>query len=148
MHNRGCRVASRPKVVEIGEDEVGCPGRGHFTQQVRRDWGGEDFRHLMAVVEAVLERPFADGRRVGISGFSYGGYMTAWAIGQTDRFAAAVCGAPVFDFESVYGTSDIGHVFGPLQWGASPHDDPDWYTVRSPSTFAHPARTPTLTLHA
>ena len=118
-----------------------------FTQQVTGDWGGEDYLDLMAVVDAVLERPYADAMRTGIYGFSYGGYMTAWTIGQTERFKAAVCGAPVFDFESFYGTSDIGHVFGELQWGAGPREGAGWYAARSPSSFAHRVRTPTLILH-
>ncbi|MDP9366195.1 MAG: S9 family peptidase [Chloroflexota bacterium] len=118
-----------------------------FTQQVIGDWGGEDYLDLMAVLEAVLERPEADADRVGIYGFSYGGYMTAWAIGQSDRFQATVCGAPVFDFSSFYGTSDIGHVFGPMQWGRRPSDDPAWCAARSPAGVAHRARTPTLILH-
>ncbi len=119
----------------------------HFTQQVTGDWGGEDFHDLMAVVDAVLERPYADPDRTGVLGYSYGGYMTAWTIGQTDRFKAAICGAPVFDFESFYGTSDIGHVFGPLQWGGTPREVEEWCAARSPSTFAHRVRTPTLIIH-
>jgi dipeptidyl aminopeptidase/acylaminoacyl peptidase len=118
-----------------------------FTQQVTRDWGGEDYRDLLAVVEAVASRPYADPERVGIYGFSYGGYMTAWAISQSNRFKAAVCGAPVFDLESMYGTSDIGHVFGELQWGGGPRAEREWYDAHSPSTFAHQVRTPTLILH-
>ncbi len=118
-----------------------------FTQQVTGDWGGEDFRDLMAVVDTVLERPYADPDRLGIVGFSYGGFMTSWAVGQTDRFKAAVCGAPVFDLESFYGTSDIGHVFGELQWGGPPQEGKEWYAAHSPSTFAHRVRTPTLILH-
>ena len=96
---------------------------------------------------ALAARPYVDPARLGIYGFSYGGYMTAWAIGQTDRFAAAVCGAPVFDLESFYGTSDVGHIFGANEFGAAPHEAPAWYAAHSPSTFAHRARTPTLILH-
>jgi len=118
-----------------------------FTQRVVHDWGGEDFLDLMGVVDAVLERPYADAARTGIYGYSYGGYMTAWTIGQTDRFAAAVCGAPCFDLESMWGTSDIGHTFGRLQWGGSAHDAPEWYAAHSPSYFAHRAVTPTLIVH-
>jgi dipeptidyl aminopeptidase/acylaminoacyl peptidase len=117
-----------------------------FTQQVIRDWGGEDYLDLMAVVNAVLERPYADAERTGIFGYSYGGYMTAWTIGQTQRFKAAVCGAPCFDLESMFGTSDIGHAFGVEQWGV-PHEDPSWFEKHSPSTYAHRARTPTLIMH-
>jgi dipeptidyl aminopeptidase/acylaminoacyl peptidase len=119
----------------------------HFTLQVARDWGGEDFHDLMAVVDRVLEEPYTDRERTGIWGYSYGGYMTAWAIGRTDRFKAAVCGAPCFDLESMYGTSDISHTFGDLQWGGPPHREREWYATHSPSSFAHNARTPTLIIH-
>ncbi len=119
----------------------------HFTQQVIHDWGGEDYLDLMAVLDAVLERPYADRERTGIYGYSYGGYMTAWAIGQDDRFKAAVCGAPCFDLESMYGTSDIGHIFGDLQWGGPAHENPDWFAAHSPSFYAHRTTTPTLIVH-
>lgn len=118
-----------------------------FTQQVLRDWGGEDFQDLLAVIDEVLRRPYADPDRTGIYGYSYGGYMTSWTIGQTDRFKAAVCGAPCFDLESFYGTSDIGHTFGKNQFGGPPHEQQEWYAAHSPSTFAHRAKTPTLIVH-
>ena len=91
-----------------------------------------------------VERPYVDATRLGIWGYSYGGYMTALTIGRADRFRAAVCGAPCFDLESLYGTSDISHIFGELQWGSGPHQGRDWYAAHSPSTNAHQARTPTL----
>lgn len=115
-----------------------------FTQQVSLDWGGEDYRDLMAVVDAVLERPEADASRTGVFGYSYGGYMTSWIIGQTQRFQACVCGAPCFDLESMYGTSDISHEFGELQWGGSPATSREWLVAHSPATYAHRATTPTL----
>ncbi len=115
-----------------------------FAQQVRVNWGGEDYRDLMAVVDTVLERPYVDANRTGIWGYSYGGFMTAWTIGQTDRFKAAVCGAPCFDLESMYGTSDISHAWGPYQWGGKPHEASEAFAAHSPSTFAHRAKTPTL----
>lgn len=118
-----------------------------FAQQVIEDWGGEDFKDLMAVVDSVLQRPYADASRTGIFGYSYGGYMTSWIIGQTGRFQACVCGAPCFDLESMYGTSDIGYSFGEVQWGAAPHAGKDLYEAHSPSTFAHRAVTPTLIVH-
>lgn len=119
----------------------------HFTQQVACDWGGEDYLDLMAAVDAVLTRPYADPARTGIWGYSYGGYMTARTIGRTQRFKAAVCGAPCFDLESMYGTSDISHTFGDLQWGGPPHEQREWYATHSPSNFAHNTRTPTLIIH-
>lgn len=118
-----------------------------FTMRVLADWGGEDYLDLMAVLDAALERPYVDPDRVGIWGYSYGGYMTAWAIAQSGRFAAAVCGAPCFDLVSMYGTSDIAHHFGELQWGGTPWERFEWYRARSPSTYAHRVRTPTLIIH-
>ncbi|MDQ3654908.1 MAG: S9 family peptidase [Chloroflexota bacterium] len=124
----------------------GSYGR-RFTSQVTNDWGGEDYHDLMAVVDAALERPYVDPDRLGVYGYSYGGYMTAWIIGQTNRFKAAVCGAPVFDLESFYGTSDIGHVFGDQQWGGPPGKIDEWPANRSPSNFIQQATTPTLIPH-
>lgn len=118
-----------------------------FTQMVTRDWGGEDYRDLLAVVDAVQQRTYVDAARTGIWGYSYGGYMTAWAISQSTRFAAAVCGAPCFDLASMWGTSDFSYEFGALQWGGPPHEARDWYMAHSPATFAHQTRTPTLIVH-
>jgi len=115
-----------------------------FADRVRFDWGGEDYLDLMSVLDAALERPFADAERTGIWGYSYGGFMTAWTIGHTQRFKAAVCGAPCFDLESMYGTSDISHAWGPHQWGGTPHEASEAFAAHSPSTFAHRATTPTL----
>jgi dipeptidyl aminopeptidase/acylaminoacyl peptidase len=117
-----------------------------FARANIRDWGGGDFRDYMAVVDAVLENDFADGERTGIYGYSYGGYMTAWTIGQTHRFAAAVCGAPLFDLESYWGTSDVGHRGLEKYAGGPPHLERDWYAEHSPSSLAHLATTPTLVI--
>lgn len=124
----------------------GSYGR-EFSMQVFQDWGGEDYLDLMAVLDAALERPYCDAERTGVRGYSYGGYMTAWIIGQTDRFRAAVCGAPCFDLESFWGTSDIGVPFGNFQFGGAPHEIPEWYAKHSPSNFAHRVTTPTLIVH-
>jgi dipeptidyl aminopeptidase/acylaminoacyl peptidase len=132
-------------VVYANPRGSGSYGR-RFVQQVTRDWGGEDYLDLMAVVDRVLEHAWVDSERLGIWGYSYGGYMTAWAIGHTDRFRAAVCGAPCFDLESMYGTSDISHTWGLEEWGGPPHEQREWYAAHSPSSVAHRARTPTLIL--
>ena len=121
----------------------GTYGR-EFAQMVRCDWGGEDHLDLMAVIDKALEQPYTDPERSGIWGYSYGGFMTAWTIGHTRRFKAAVCGAPCFDLESMYGTSDISHAWGPYQWGGKPHEASEAFAAHSPSTFAHRATTPTL----
>jgi dipeptidyl aminopeptidase/acylaminoacyl peptidase len=119
----------------------------HFAEQVVRDWGGGDYDDLIAVLDTVLERPYVDPERTGIFGVSYGGYMTSWAIGHTDRFAAAVCGEPIFDLESDYGTSDVAFVGLEHHGGGPPHLEEEWYRAHSPSTFAHRTRTPTLIFH-
>ncbi len=119
----------------------------HFALQVVRDWGRGDYADLLAVLDEVLERPYADTERTGIFGISYGGYMTAWAISQSDRFRAAVCGEPIFDLESDYGTSDIAWKGLQRHGGGPPHLERDWYTDASPSTYAHRIRTPTMIFH-
>ncbi len=133
-------------VVYANPRGSGSYGR-EFADMVRTDWGGEDYLDLMAVVDAALEQPYADRERTGIWGYSYGGFMTAWTISHTSRFKAAVCGAPCFDLESMYGTSDISHAWGPYQWGGKPHEASEAFAAHSPSTFAHRATTPTLIIH-
>ena len=120
-----------------------------FTQQVRHDWGGEDYLDLMAVVDKALEHPWIDPARLGVYGYSYGGFMASWIIGHTDRFRAAVIGAPVVDLVSFYGTADVGYFFGPIQMGGTPHDLIEDYRFRSPLTYLTPARKtpPVLILH-
>ncbi|MGH7912549.1 MAG: alpha/beta fold hydrolase [Candidatus Dormibacteraceae bacterium] len=124
----------------------GSYGRA-FASAVVRDWGGEDFLDLQASVDLVAARDDVDQERVGIYGYSYGGFMTSWTIGQTDRYKAAVCGAPCFDLVSDYGTSDISPFSDPIEFGGRPWEDAGWYRERSPSTNVHRATTPTLILH-
>jgi dipeptidyl aminopeptidase/acylaminoacyl peptidase len=121
----------------------GTYGRA-FTQSVHGDWGGEDWNDLMHAVDLIVERPYVDAARLGIYGYSYGGYITAWAVGHTDRFAAIVCGAPVYDMISMYGTSDIGFFFTPMEMKADQWERRDFLIERSPSTYAKQATTPTL----
>lgn len=115
-----------------------------FTQAVLHDWGNEDRYDLMTLLDKVLKRPEIDAERTGMFGYSYGGYMTSWLLGQTSRFKACVCGAPVFDLESEIGTSDISYHADDHQWGGRPHENKEWYETHSPSYFAHRATTPTL----
>jgi dipeptidyl aminopeptidase/acylaminoacyl peptidase len=118
-----------------------------FGDAVIGDVGGGEFRDLMAVVDEVVRRDDVDPDRLGICGHSHGGYMTAWAVGQTDRFRAAVCMSPIVDLVSEWGMSDEGVNWAEYVLGRSPSEDPDWYRERSPSTHAWRARTPTLILH-
>nr|MBA3367583.1 prolyl oligopeptidase family serine peptidase [Geodermatophilaceae bacterium] len=75
------------------------------------------------------------------------GFMIAWAISHTDRFKAAICGEPIFDLESDYGTSDVAFNGLEHHGGGPPHAEREWYAEHSPSTFAHQTTTPTLIFH-
>ncbi len=118
-----------------------------FMMSVLGDWGGEDYQDLMASVEEVAERPYIDAQRMGVHGYSYGGFMTGWIVGHDNRFKAAVVGAPCIDLYSMYGTSDIGISFGESQWGGSLVDSAQELIKRSPITYASDVETPVLLLH-
>jgi dipeptidyl aminopeptidase/acylaminoacyl peptidase len=115
--------------------------------RVFRDWGGEDYLDLMAAVDRVTSRPYVDSARLGVHGYSYGGYMAAWIVGQTDRFKAAIVAAPVTNLVSIYGQMDIAMTFGEAQWGGPPWEDAAEYALRSPLTYAERVSTPVLLLH-
>ena len=118
-----------------------------YMRAVLDDWGGEDYVDLMAAVDSVCERDYVDTERLGIHGYSYGGYMTGWVIGHTDRFRAAVIGAPCTNLYTMYGTSDIGVSFGEPQWGGSVMETPEKLLERSPITYAKNVTAPALLLH-
>jgi dipeptidyl aminopeptidase/acylaminoacyl peptidase len=118
-----------------------------FTMAVLGDWGGEDYQDLMAAVDLVAERPYVDSTRLGVHGYSYGGFMTSWIVGHTPRFKAAVVGAPCIDLPSMYGTSDIGISFGELQWHGTRWEALALAVERSPLTYAPAVETPVLLLH-
>jgi len=127
----------------------GSQGYGEaFLACTRGAWGEADMPDLMAVVDAVLAQGWADPERLGVCGGSYGGYMTNWIIGHTNRFRAAVSMRCVSELVSMYGTSDIGVYFSEWEIGATPWDDPEQYRRLSPLTYAPNMRTPLLLLHA
>jgi dipeptidyl aminopeptidase/acylaminoacyl peptidase len=118
-----------------------------FTMAVLGDWGGEDYQDLMTAVDAVTSRPYIDVTRLGVHGYSYGGFMSSWIIGHTSRFKAAVVGAPCIDLPSMYGTSDIGVSFGEVQWRGTRWEALAQGLERSPLTYAPAVETPVLLLH-
>lgn len=122
----------------------GSYGQGEaFTQGNVKDFGGGDFRDIMAGVDALLKEYPIDAQRIGIRGHSYGGYMTMWAETQTHRFAAAVAGAGLSDWVSYYGVNDIDEWMIPF-FGASVYDDPAVYAKSDPMHFVKGVKTPTL----
>ena len=110
------------------------------------DWGGGDYRDIMSGIDALVGRKIADPGKLGIMGRSYGGYMTAWIISQTDRFKVASLGAGMSNLVSFYGQTDIPgyaeYYLGEVPWQAL-----DRYMRRSPVTYARNIKTPTLILH-
>ena len=118
-----------------------------FLTAVLRDWGGEDYLDIMAAVDEVVSRPYVDSARLGITGYSYGGFMSSWIIGHDTRFRAAVVGAPCINLSSMAGTSDIGVSFGELHWGGIRKDAVDVYLEHSPLTYSPNVETPVLLMH-
>jgi dipeptidyl aminopeptidase/acylaminoacyl peptidase len=123
----------------------GSDGYGErFRSEVVRDWGGKDYIDLMTAVDQLVERTGAvDTSRMGIGGGSYGGYMTNWVIGQTDRFAAAVAMRSISNLVSEYAQHDIV-IWGSLELGPPPWPDPDELWRRSPIRYVQNIKTPLL----
>ncbi|HWZ96855.1 MAG TPA: S9 family peptidase [Candidatus Dormibacteraeota bacterium] len=124
----------------------GSFGQGEaFTRANVRDFGYGDFRDILAGVDEALKTAPIDPNRLGLTGWSYGGYMTMWGVTQTDRFKAAVAGAGIADWLSYYGENQIDQWMTPF-FGKSVYDDPDVYAKSSPITFIKKVKTPTLVL--
>ncbi|MFI5119590.1 MAG: alpha/beta fold hydrolase [Thermoanaerobaculia bacterium] len=125
----------------------GSFGQGEaFTGANVKDFGGGDLRDILAGLDEVLRTRPVDPRRVGLFGWSYGGYMAMWAVTQTNRFAAVAAGAGIVNWQSYYGQNRIDGWMLPY-FGASVYDDPAVYAKSSPLTFIKNVRTPTLVLH-
>ena len=124
----------------------GSFGQGEaYTRANVKDFGGGDLRDILAGVDAALKAAPIDPARLGLTGWSYGGYMTMWAVTQTQRFAAAVAGAGIANWQSYYGQNKIDTWMLPF-FGASIYDDPAVYRRASPIEFIKSAKTPTLIL--
>jgi dipeptidyl aminopeptidase/acylaminoacyl peptidase len=122
----------------------GSYGQGEaFTRANVKDFGYGDLRDVLRGLDEVERTSPVDPGRVGIAGWSYGGYMTMWALTQTDRFKAAVSGAGLSNWQSYYGTNNIDTWMLPY-FGASVYDDPWIYERSSPMTFIKRVHTPTL----
>jgi dipeptidyl aminopeptidase/acylaminoacyl peptidase len=117
-----------------------------FSMACLEDWGGGDYRDLMAGVDLMVERGIADPAQLYVGGYSYGGYMSSWIIGQTDRFRAACIGAPLTNLSSAFGTGDIPHVMLD-ELGGTPLSAPEAYAARSPITYLGDAKTPVQLVH-
>ena len=125
----------------------GSSGYGEkFKKANVRDWGGKDYLDLMAGIDMLVAKGVVDPARMGVMGWSYGGFMTSWILTHTDRFKFASPGAPVTDLWSFYYTADIPE-FIESYFGGMPWDDDALLRDHSPMTFVKNAKTPTLILH-
>jgi dipeptidyl aminopeptidase/acylaminoacyl peptidase len=125
-------------------------GRGYgeaHTKAIWRDWGKNDYADLMAWADKIQHEPYIDPARMGVTGGSYGGYMTVWIIGHTQRFNAAVTQRCVSNFLSMWGSSDINHYFEDELQQKPPYEDLQNYWEHSPIAHIGNAKTPTMVIH-
>jgi dipeptidyl aminopeptidase/acylaminoacyl peptidase len=122
----------------------GSYGQGEaFTRGNVKDFGYGDFQDILAGVDQALRTAPIDPNRLGLTGWSYGGYMTMWGVTATNRFKAAVAGAGIMNWQSYYGENDIDQWMIPF-FGKSVYEDPEVYLKSAPITFIKKVQTPTL----
>ncbi|MBM3450764.1 MAG: S9 family peptidase [Armatimonadetes bacterium] len=120
-----------------------------FCAATKNDWGGKDYEDLMRAFDQALARwPWLDGTRAGVAGGSYGGYMTNWIIGRTDRFRAAATMRSISNNLSQWGTSDLAFTKGLYEYPGDPWDAPAFYVDRSPLFYVRNMKTPLLIIHS
>lgn len=133
---------------------VACPNpRGstgfgqRYTDQISGDWGGRCYQDLMAGLDWLEQQPYIDGERMFSAGASFGGYMMNWFQGHTNRFRTLITHCGVYNFDSMYGTTEelwfVEYENGGTPWG----DDRSAYEQHSPHLFASEFRTPMLIIH-
>lgn len=113
-----------------------------FIESNKNDWGGGDFKDIISGIDYLIARGGIDANKLGIAGWSYGGYMSMWAVTQTSRFKAAMAGAGLSDLASEYGTE--GSAYYDRWFFGTPYENLSNFTKSSPITFIKNAKTPTL----
>ncbi len=125
-------------------------GRGYGEKHagaIAHNWGEADYSDLMSWADYVAKLPYIDTARMGVTGGSYGGYMTVWVIGHTQRFKSAVSQRCVSNFVSMWGSSDFNWVFQQELNDKAPFEDLQFYWEHSPIAYIGNAKTPTLVIH-
>jgi dipeptidyl aminopeptidase/acylaminoacyl peptidase len=134
--------------VVVFTNPRGSSGYGlKFMNCIEGDWGNLDYKDLMAVTDTVERLPFVDRRRLGVTGGSYGGFMTTWMVGHTNRFRAAVTQRQAGNFLGFFGASDFGY-YDYFSFKTYPWEDPAKYLRMSPNFYAHHCKTPLLIIHS
>lgn len=127
----------------------GSDGKGNDFADIRGKYGTIDYEDIMRFTDYVVDKfSFIDRERIGVTGGSYGGFMTNWIIGHTDRFKAAASQRSISNWISMFGTTDIGYFFADDQVGANPWSDYNRMWDNSPMKYADKVKTPTLFLHS
>ncbi|OWR30392.1 peptidase S9 family protein [Saccharibacillus sp. O23] len=141
-------LASKGYAVVFANPRGGHGYGQEFVNACRGDYGGGDYRDLMDTVDhALAHYDFIDESRLGVTGGSYGGFMTNWIVGHTDRFKAAVTQRSISNWLSFYGVSDIGFFFTEDQIGGDAWQDTELLWKHSPIAYVQQVRTPLLILH-
>lgn len=126
-------------------------GRGYGEEHAKAiygGWGGADYDDLMAWTDYIANQPYIDPERMGVTGGSYGGYMTVWIIGHTNRFRAAVTQRCVSNLISMWGSSDLNWIFQEELNNKPPFEDLQKFWDHSPIKYIGNAETPTLVIHS
>ncbi|SCY27941.1 alpha/beta hydrolase family protein [Alkaliphilus peptidifermentans] len=127
----------------------GSDGKGNEFADIRGKYGTIDYEDIMKFTDAVLEKcSYIDKEKIGVTGGSYGGFMTNWIIGHTDRFKAAVSQRGISNWTTMFTTSDIGYYFESDQIAATPWKNHDKLWWHSPLKYADKVKTPTLFIHS
>ena len=140
-------LASKGYIV-LYTNPRGGAGRGEtWAEAIEASWGDLDYKDCMAAADYLTRQKYVNPKKMGVTGGSYGGYMTNWIIGHTDRFAAAVTQRSVVDLKSFVGSSDFGWSLE-REFKGWPWTDPENYEKRSPITYYKNVRTPVLIIHS
>ncbi len=140
-------LASRGYVVYFTNPRGGQGYGEAHTQAIWGDWGNRDYADLMAWADYAEKLPYINKERMGVTGGSYGGYMTVWIIGHTRRFKAAVTQRCVSNFISMWGSSDFNWSFQSMLNDKPPFEALQFFWDHSPIAYIGNAKTPTLVIH-
>jgi len=147
-HEQQC-LAAAGYVVHFVNQRGTSAGFGQaWTRASEGDQGGRDYEETMLMVDWLVDRPYVDAARLGVTGGSCGGFMTNWIVGHTDRFKAAVTQRSIVNQISFFGTSDIGPEGTTAETGADPWTDLEKVWRQSPLAYADRVTTPLLIIHS
>ena len=134
--------------VVVATNPRGSSGRGlKYMNCIEGNWGKLDYADCMAVVNTMARQSYVDSKRLGILGGSYGGFMTIWAVGHTNRFKAAVTQRALGNWATQFGSSDVGWE-DQYEMGGLPFDRPLHYMKKSPNYYVRNIKTPLLIIHS